>query len=135
MVPFRTTRRVEFADTDMAGIMHFSRFFILMESVEQEFLKSRGLAVTMQPAVGPRHGFPRVAAQCDFLRPARFEDEIECLLTVERIGEKAVTYAHEFRVKGETAARGKITTCYCEHTADGIRGVAIPDPIRTKLTE
>jgi acyl-CoA thioester hydrolase len=24
---FRTTRRVEFADTDMAGIAHFSNFF------------------------------------------------------------------------------------------------------------
>ena len=29
--PFHTSRFVEFADTDMAGIMHFSAFFRFME--------------------------------------------------------------------------------------------------------
>ena len=32
--PFRTTRRVEFADTDMAGIVHFANFFRFMEAAE-----------------------------------------------------------------------------------------------------
>ena len=36
MPSFRTTRRVEFRDTDMAGIMHFSAFFTVLESVEHE---------------------------------------------------------------------------------------------------
>jgi 4-hydroxybenzoyl-CoA thioesterase/acyl-CoA thioester hydrolase len=31
---FITTRRVEFRDTDAAGIMHFSVFFTAMESAE-----------------------------------------------------------------------------------------------------
>ena len=30
--PFTTTRRVEFGDTDMAGIMHFANFFRFMEA-------------------------------------------------------------------------------------------------------
>src|SRR5213078_989612 len=42
---FRTTRRVEFADTDMAGIVHFANFFRYMESAEHEFLRSHGLSV------------------------------------------------------------------------------------------
>ena len=37
--PYRTTRRVEFRDTDAAGIVHFSAFFFYMESVEHEFLR------------------------------------------------------------------------------------------------
>ena len=41
--PFRTTRRVEFVDTDMAGIVHFSNFFRWMESAEVEFLRARGV--------------------------------------------------------------------------------------------
>ena len=40
MPTFRTTRRVEFRDTDAAGIVHFSAFFFYMESVEHEFLRS-----------------------------------------------------------------------------------------------
>ena len=34
---FRTTRMVEFFETDMAGIMHFSTFFRYMESAEHAF--------------------------------------------------------------------------------------------------
>ena len=46
--PFRTTRRVEFADTDMAGIVHFANFFRYMEAAEVEFLRARGLSVKLE---------------------------------------------------------------------------------------
>ena len=42
---FRVKRRVEFADTDMAGIVHFSAFFVYMEQAEHELLRSLGLSV------------------------------------------------------------------------------------------
>ena len=32
---FRQTRRVQFAETDLAGIVHFSNFFRYMEEAEQ----------------------------------------------------------------------------------------------------
>ena len=44
MKPFRATRRIEFCDTDMAGMVHFSNFFRFMEFAEQEFLRARGLS-------------------------------------------------------------------------------------------
>jgi hypothetical protein len=34
--PFHTSRFVEFSDTDMAGIMHFSAYFRYMEAAEHE---------------------------------------------------------------------------------------------------
>jgi acyl-CoA thioester hydrolase len=133
MASYRTTRRVEFVDTDMAGIAHFSRFFLWMEEVEQEFLRSLGYAVSMQKSGEPRFGFPRVSAQCEFFRPARFEDEIECAITVEHVGGKSVRYGHEFRVRGELAARGTLTTCYCIQGPEGLKGVELPADIRQKL--
>ncbi len=42
---FHSRRRVEFVDTDMAGIVHFSNFFRWMESAEVDFLHARGLSV------------------------------------------------------------------------------------------
>ena len=42
---FKTERRVEFRDTDAAGIVHFSVFFAYMEQAEHEFLRSLGLSV------------------------------------------------------------------------------------------
>ncbi len=66
-MPFRTTRRVEFRDTDMAGIMHFSAFFTTLESVEHEFLRSLGLSVVMER----RFRAARLAARLRELRLQR----------------------------------------------------------------
>src|SRR5215467_15146206 len=88
--PFRTTRRVEFVDTDMAGIVHFSNFFRWMESAEVEFLRSLGLSVAL-PWEGEELGFPRVSAACDFLKPVRFEDVLQITVRLEKIGRKSLT--------------------------------------------
>src|SRR5262245_8365437 len=85
-VEFHTTRRVEWADTDTAGIIHFSRYFCFMEEVEHEFLRSRGLSCIMEHE-GQRITWPRVSATCDFLKPVRFEDVMNVRLTVDRLGE------------------------------------------------
>src|SRR5436305_6306274 len=94
-VTFRTTRRIEFVDTDMAGIVHFANFFRFMESAEVEFLRSRGLSVKLAWE-GRMLGFPRVAASCDYLRPARFEDLLDVAVTLRKVGRKSVTYGFEF---------------------------------------
>ena len=39
---FQITRRVEFSETDMAGIMHFSNYFRFMETAEHAFFRSLG---------------------------------------------------------------------------------------------
>src|SRR5947207_2533954 len=94
--PFRTTRRIEFVDTDTAGIVHFSNFFRFMESAEVDLLQSLGLSVSMRSDDGKWFGFPRVSASCDFFKPARFLDMIDVTVQVEKIGIKSVTYQFEF---------------------------------------
>ena len=131
--PFRTTHRVEFHETDMAGIVHFSNFFRFMEVAEVEFLRSRGLHVSWREAQD-RFGFPRVSATCDYLKPVRFEDEVEITVTVEQVGTKSVTYVHEFRHAGDLIARGKITAVYVRVDADQkLQAIEIPPDIRAKL--
>ena len=93
---FKATRRVEFSDTDMAGIMHYSNFFRFMEIVEHAFYRSLGFSVSM-PGTEPRLGWPRVHASCDFRKPVRFEDEIEVHLLVREKKTKAITYEIRFR--------------------------------------
>lgn len=132
MPAFVTSRRVEFGETDMAGIVHFSNFFRYMEYAEQEFLRARGLSVAWSDG-GERFGFPRVAASCDYRRPARFEDVLDIAVTVERVGEKSVTYGFAFSRGGEALAKGKITTAFCRHTDTGLKSAPIPDAIRAKL--
>lgn len=133
--PFRTSRRVEFADTDMAGIAHFSNFFRWMESAEVDFLRSRGLSVSLTWE-GEKIGFPRVSATCDYLRPVRFEDIIEVEVTVERLGRKSATYLFEFFHKGEPVARGRVTSVCCRlASGDRLEGIEIPEALRRLISQ
>jgi YbgC/YbaW family acyl-CoA thioester hydrolase len=132
-IPFHTTRRVEFADTDMAGIVHFANFFRYMEAAEVEFLRSLGLSVRLV-SEGLPLSFPRVAAACDYLRPARFEDVLDVKVTLERVGRKSVTYAFEFAREGDMIARGKVSSVCCRvQEGRQLESVDIPEAIRRRL--
>ena len=131
--PFRVTRLVEFGDTDMAGIAHFSVFFRYMESAEHAYLRSLGLSVAMEWE-GERVGFPRVSASCDYLKPVRFEDVLTVTVAVENLGRKSVTYAFEFLKGDEPVARGRITAVFCAVGGPGgIEAREIPAAIRARL--
>lgn len=131
--PFRTTRRVEFRDTDAAGIVHFSAFFFYMESVEHEFLRSLGLNVLGAGQSDPV-SWPRVSASCDFLSAVRFEDVLDVSLRVMRLGEKSVTYEFDFSCVGRPIAKGKTVAVCCRFTAGGLpKSVPIPTDISEKM--
>ncbi|HMP04162.1 MAG TPA: thioesterase family protein [Gemmatales bacterium] len=130
---FRTrTRPIGFADTDMAGIVHFSRFFILMEEVEQEFLRSRGLSVIFAED-DVTYGLPRVSAHCDFERPVFFEDVLDAKLWIERLGEKSITYAVEFSKDDQVVAVGRITACCILHGQKPLAPRPLPPRVRAIL--
>jgi len=130
---FRTTRRVEFADTDMAGIVHFANFFRWMESAEVEFLRSLGLSVAMT-ADGLKLGLPRVSASCDFMLPARFGDLLDVSVTLEKVGRRSVSYLFDFHKDTEHLARGRISAVCCRVEDNRkLEAIEIPLSIREIL--
>jgi acyl-CoA thioester hydrolase len=130
---FHTTRRVEFADTDMAGIVHFANFFRYMEAAEVEFLRSRGVSVTM-PWEGERIGFPRVAASCDYVSPVTFGDVMDVAVSIERLGNKSVTYGFEFTKDDQVIARGQVSSVCCRILDDHkIEAMTIPASFRARI--
>ncbi len=127
---FIVRRRVEFSETDMAGIVHFSNFFKYMETVEHAFYRSLGFSVVMA-SHDPPVGFPRVHASCDYSRPIRFEDEMEIHLRVIEKKAKTLSYQIIFRkIAGDQKqeiARGKLIVVCVAHQRDGSMG-AVPIP-------
>ncbi len=132
--PDRYRRRIQFRDTDAAGIAHFSTFFLFMEEAEHEFLRARGLSVLMRDAEGAI-SWPRVAVKCDYASPVKFEDMLEIDVALTRIGDKSVTYAFTFTCEGRPVARGEITAVCCRVGENVVpKSILIPDEIRTLLT-
>src|SRR6056297_3403599 len=110
MAAFRTHRRVEFRDTDAAGIVHFSAFFPMMEAAEHEMLRSLGIAVMPRPSDGSDPlTWPRISAQCDYRAAAYFEDILEIDVRVAKIGSTSVQYAFSFSRASLAIAQGRIT--------------------------
>jgi YbgC/YbaW family acyl-CoA thioester hydrolase len=128
MHEFTTTRRIEFVDTDMGGIVHFSRYFVFMETAEHRFLESLGSSVDME-LDGRRIGWPRVAVSCEYKSPARFGEELEIRLRVVRKGRTSLTYEATITSDGREVARGRSTAVCCE-LQPGREVVPVPIPAR-----
>ena len=132
----RARRKVEYVDTDMSGIVHFSRFLIFMENTEHAFLAALGVGVEWREEDGRLLSWPRVAVACEYLSPARFGDELEIHLKVLRKGTKSLTYLFHVTRDGLLLARGK-TTCACcvINDPEGVKSVAIPEWVAEKIEE
>jgi 4-hydroxybenzoyl-CoA thioesterase/acyl-CoA thioester hydrolase len=124
--PFHTTRFVEFSDTDMAGIVHFSAFFRYMESAEHSLLRSLGFSV-FSKVDDEIITFPRVEVSCEYRSPARCEEILDIAVTVRRVGTKSVSYGFAFSHDGRDLAVGEIT-CVCCRVPQGCAPISIPIP-------
>jgi YbgC/YbaW family acyl-CoA thioester hydrolase len=134
---FRAVRCVEFFETDMAGIVHYSNFFRYMEAAEHGFFRSLGFSVVTDNTQ-PRVGWPRVHAECDYAQPLRFEDQVEIQLLVSEMKSKALSYVFRFRKLNASppleVARGKLTVVCVTREADGkMKATPIPKAIADQI--
>jgi acyl-CoA thioester hydrolase len=135
---FKLKKLVEFVETDLAGIMHFSNFFRFMEMTEHAFFRSLGWSVH------PHNSeldvvWPRVNAQCDFKQPLYFEDTVEIHLLVYEIKEKSIRYLFHFNklLKKETKniAVGSLTVVCSRYdqVTHAFKATPVPNKINNKI--
>jgi len=125
---FVNVRRVEFADTDLAGFVHFSHYLRYMEETEYAFLRSLGLDVILDDERG-KLGFPRYESLCRYLSPARYGQVVDVTLTVESNDGKRIAYAFDLKVGERKVAEGRLVVVCCRFPADR-EPFAIPIPDR-----
>ena len=124
---FSIIRKVEFSETDMAGIVHFSVFYRYMEYAEHAFFRSLGRSI-VDPNLGV--GWPRVHCKCDFKKPLKFEDEVEIHLLVSAKTTKSISYQFRLLKADSEVARGTITVvCVRRNEGDGMKATSIPSEI------
>ena len=130
---FTMRRRVAFAETDMAGILHFANYFRYMEEVEHAFFRSLGMRVHEHDGEQGFRGWVRGDVQCRYLHPLRYEQVVDLHLRVARKGTKSITYEIDFLLPGTDGqpvhcARGTVVAvCVTQGPGDS-RPRAIPIP-------
>ena len=139
---FTHPRLVQFAETDMAGIVHFAQFYRYMEEAEHAFLRAAGLSVMDRKPDGSILGWPRVSAKCGFKAPAFFGDRLSIEVSVQRIGVKSLTLDYTFTRDdadgGEPVliAEGTMKTVACTFTPDhAMTSVPVPEAFLERIEE
>jgi acyl-CoA thioester hydrolase len=127
----RYHRRVEFADTDMAGVVHFSWIARYMEEAEHALWRAAGLSI-----VPPDRalGFPRVAVSINFKAPLFFENEFDILVRITAISARSISYAHTVTRGDVTIATGTMTAVCVNRQGDGtMQATEIPPAVLERL--
>jgi acyl-CoA thioester hydrolase len=128
---FRLRRRVQFYETDVAGIVHFSWFFRYMEEAEHALWREAGLSIhPTQSDIG----WPRVSASCDFHRPLRFEQEFDVDIRVTDVTKRTISYSCVMTQDGQKIATGSLKiACVRKGTDGGMRSIDIPPDIAARF--
>ena len=131
MSAYRFRRRVQFYETDAAGIVHFSWYPRYMEEAEHALWRAAGLGIS-RPGAGI--GWPRVAVSFEFYRPLRFEDEFDISIRITAIEEKRIHYACVLENGEVQLAAGKMTIACVRRGPDGsMKSTPIPAEIAERL--
>lgn len=131
---FKMTRRVTFAETDLAGVMHFSNYYRWMEEIEHAWFRSLGMSV-VQDQGGVTYSWPRVITSCEYFAPARFEDELELHLVISGLSDKSMTYEVTFSRGADKVARARTKAVCCVMKDGQFTSTPIPAFIREKLEQ
>jgi YbgC/YbaW family acyl-CoA thioester hydrolase len=126
---FHYQRRVQFAETDLAGIAHFSWYLRYMEEAEHALWRAAGLSI-----VGGDLHWPRVSAHADYKQPLRFEDEIDVTVRAG-FGRSRIQYGFEIQCRGAIVAVGAMTSVCARAEGTGrLKTIGIPTNVRERLT-
>lgn len=127
---FRYTRRVQFSETDLAGIAHFSAFFRFMEEAEHALWRAAGLSIGAAEITG---GWPRVAASFEYKRPLRFEDEFEVTVSIAELTRRSIRYGFTVTSGGALVGTGSMTAVCTTKENGELRAVDLPPAVIERL--
>ena len=116
-------RRVEFSDTDAAGVAHFSRLLAMVEEAVHDFFRKNSIAVLSESA-----GWPFAGLTVDFAAPCRFGDELEIGLSSFSPGGSSLAFQFEARSNGSEILAGRATLCRISPSSG--RPAALPETVR-----
>ena len=106
-----TRFRVRYAETDQMGVVYYANYLVWMEVGRVDLCRSCGFEYREME----RHDGVLLAvaeANCRYLAPARFDDEVVIRTWIESAHRRMVTFAYEMRLAGGNT---KLATGYTKH--------------------
>ena len=128
---YRFRRRVNFYETDAAGLVHFSCYFRYMEEAEHALWREAGLSI--HPP-GAEIGFPRVSTSFEFHRALRFEQEFDVHLRVTAMTKRSIRYSCVLSDGDTKIATGTLViVCVRRQSNGALAATEIPAEIAARI--
>jgi acyl-CoA thioester hydrolase len=119
-------RRVQWMDTDAAGIWHHSTLVRWTEEAEAELHRRVGI---IEETFGAT---PRVHVEFDYFLPLRFDELVRLTLTVADLGRTSVSYELDLVRGSDRVASGKMIAVFIDRETGAKR--EWPEVIRSALS-
>ncbi len=123
MIPHQFRTRVYYEDTDLAGIVYYANYLKFIERARTEWVASLGVD---QMALKAREGivFAVRRVEADFLRPAKFGDDLLVETTLQSLGGARIGLEQVVTRGGDShlALGGVGVAVILQHGALGERG-------------
>jgi acyl-CoA thioester hydrolase len=128
-MPHQFTTRVYYEDTDLAGIVYYANYLKFIERARTEWVASLGVdQMALKAARGIVFAVRRLEA--DFLRPARFGDDLVVETALQSMG-GARLVLEQVVTRGGERLFAAVVTLVCL-TEDG-HAARLPAEIRVRL--
>lgn len=102
-----STLRVRYAETDKMGVVYYANYLVWFEVGRADLLRSLGWTYREMEVAGI--SLPVIEARCSYLRPARYDDEIEVRTEGRMLSPVRMEFEYQVvRIEdGTIAAEGK----------------------------
>lgn len=130
MPPFRHRLRVRYNECDAQGAVFNSNYLMYFDVTITELWRD---AFGSYDQALEDYGVDIVVGEANvrYLKPARFDDELDIDLTVEKLGTTSLNTRYDVQRDGEMLAIGHLRHVFVDPNAGGKN--AIPDGVRTIL--
>lgn len=118
--------RVYYEDTDLGGVVYYANYLKFLERARSEWLRYLGISQTNLLAAD-RLLFAITSVAIDYLRPARFEDELLVTVELARLRRASMQFRqaiHRDGADGELLCTALVTAACLD--ADSMRPKPLP---------
>lgn len=88
-----TRLTVRYAETDMMGIVHHSRYYPWFEQARTDFIKRTGLSYTRMEKMGIL--LPLTETHCHYIYGLKYEDEVLVTCKIDKLTVARIEFSYE----------------------------------------
>lgn len=125
-MPFETTTRVRYAETDQMGVVYHSNYIIYFEIGRTEAMRSLGSAYARLEERGLVLAITEVGAK--YHAPARYDDVLTVRTWLRELTKARLRFEYEIMCNGQRLCSGFTVLAFLDRAA-GMRPVRCPDDV------